>query len=436
MKRVRTTRRSLLRGLVAVVAALPAPAQAPTEADATTLVQELDRAFNARNLGALLAHYVPDRQTHFFAAMRARLHALFLRDGLSACSRVLRFFHRGHTGIALVATELTAPSQRASLHTFTALRRQAGRVVALFSIDVDPRAAIEHAHGSSFACPACNYRIRFDDRWLAVPRAQSEGGCTEALWLVSLERDVFLDIGVTHCSAATDARHALDRILQAKRTARLLAEDDSATPSAWLPRGIPRRDTADLGVAVSGARYQGSCRGGLAVDMHVLAAGRMVFLLAARGNPSALCAARAEVDAVLDSFELVDPKLTAAQMAERALRLHTGGGTFDGPCGNRYRNPTHRVAITGPTGWDHQLRAGAFLFHLTFRNPTSGSSLELYALPPRDRPFCPNSIERLVTTQCPPGSGAKSTDWQTTGCGLTWRQVELADDSVLRVAFR
>lgn len=410
------------------------------QVDANRFVRELDAAFNSRALDDYLGHFDSAAQPVFFTGMEKYIRALIECGRFTATSSVGKVYQRGEVAIAEVKTSLgSKQGSHATTHFLALSRRDQTRddkgIVGLFMIEADP-AAVRGGAGRSnrFSCKACNYAIDFGDDWLAVPRPAARSRCMESLWLVSLRHPIFIEaavhIGDKHLRAAQAldnsirSRAGQDRVLEAKQT------------QHWMP-AFAIRDGLPEGMSC--VRRTCVCAANQPAQMNMVTMGRLRYLVVVRGDVAA--ENRDEVEEVVNSFTILDPRLTAAKMVRQSIFAHTGKGELSAE--NLYRNDSCRISLQGPSGWRGQINAGPWRFELVFRAPkTDAGCMRVRAHRAYGGPWTRVKAEALIRslTKTQGSAGAE----KPTADSIVWQSVDdfetakvsTGSDQSLVVAFR
>jgi hypothetical protein len=136
--------------------------------------------------------------------------------------------------------------------------------------------------------------------------------------------------------------------------------------------------------------------GGCAV-FHVMTFGGLQHVLLVRGSRKSLRVHAASLQALLDSYRLLQVNADIAEASARALVHHTGGSFR----GNVYDNSIYGVEMQGPEGWQAQQRAGGTAFRAIWTSPR-GSRIWLtgYAVPSGMNQWCQKTADRWFQTLC------------------------------------
>ena len=145
---------------------------------------------------------------------------------------------------------------------------------------------------------------------------------------------------------------------------------------------------------MSSIRSVRHCKKNQCAELNLIVMGRLRYLFVVRGEDQVLEQNRPAIERVLDSFRLLNPELTAEKLAARSTILHTGAGDLRPD--NTYTNEKYKVSITGPSGWTSSIRAGAWLFQLTYRCPKTRAYLNVRALRPLGQEWSTTSVDRTI----------------------------------------
>jgi hypothetical protein len=316
--------------------------------------------------------------------------------------------------------------------TYTVLAERDRTVRGLFAVEAHPFAsAMGVGKTGVFACAACNYRLSFGADWLAVPRCPTRSQCMEALWLVSLTHDLHLDVAVHLGETAVSAETALRNCLESPRGKRQVTLAKPPRFTAWQP------SAAHLPAGASSQRCTTECRGGLVAEMNMIAIGRLRYLVVVRGPAAAIRNRRGDIDAILDSFRVLDPGITPDELAELATHGHSGKGVITD---NLYRNPRAGLELRGPAGWRPRISAGACMFAIGFTNPQRpGSYLAAEAQGPVGGPWSEirvgGIIQRRIELAKAAGQKLQVGEWQSRG-DLRVIELGVGDGGYGQYAFR
>ena len=339
----------------------PGSESAPSRTDLTSFVRRLDDHFNAADPDGFLQHFDRSCQPIFYATLAGKTRQL-ARPGTQARSTVLTHITKGDVAVGLVRTQYVRQGKSMSRLQYVAIEQRGSRMIGRFSVIASPAAEQGVGHGPTFSCKACNYRIRYGNDWLAVPRLGSRARCMESVWLVSLVNDVYIETSVQVDDANVTARQALTNCVESDRGRKIAKEDLAFNP--WRPSQLANKATN----TVSSIRGLTRCPAGTVAEMNMVSTGQLRYLVVVRGMEQSLQTHRTAIDQVVDSFEILDLELTPQGIADKVRLVniaHTGGGTFDKH--NTYTSKKFLVAIDGPAGWTNQVRPGPWLFKLTYR---------------------------------------------------------------------
>ena len=425
--------------LLVCVAAAPAQ-KSPTRSDADRFVRELDNLFNKRDPAGYFDRFDMKVRRSFHNQMRHRIESLQLLK-IRSSSKVRAFYPRGNVGVALVATKFRYKQRSLDLTTFTVFRRDGSKSTGMFSMEVDPVRAGNMNKHSVFTCPACNYEVRFNKDWLAVPVSPQSSGCMEALWLVSLRSNIYVEAAVHVGESAIAASSALESCVLSTRASQQIQETDKPRVTSWKPAAFVGSAMPPGMTCVRCVRH---CKQGMVAEFNLVVMGRLRYLMVVRGTAADIERERAAIDGILKSFRLINPSLTAKAMAKRSAFAHTGFGMFDDQ--NTYTNKKYGIEITAPRGWKTTVRPGGWLFQLIFSCPQSDSRLSIRAIRPPANKWTRSSVNRVIgnclrSTQRHNLSDSKWISAATTG-GFDSRELRTAPsksepgDHVVRYAMR
>lgn len=423
---------------ILVLSAPPLVAQdAPCRDSAEAFVKQLDNHFNAGDHAKYLASFTDEHHLEFYLGLRQLLESLALFEGLKASSRVLDYFVRGPVGIVAVETSYSRggkPLKIASLIGVQKLKNQKLKnqklksVQGRFSLRFDLKhLPVIRGNQHRFLCPACNYEIRYDHDWLAVPVMPTTSGCMEALLLLSMRHDLHVETAVHIGLMPTSARKAIEACIESERAkAQLKVDDAAASYQKWRPRAFTEKKLPRGMTTIRAIRH---CKKGLCSELNLIAMGRLRYLLVVRGTHDALKMSRNAVDAVLGSFRLLNPKATAKDMALVANHAHTGKGTLSED--NRYTNSTYDLSFQGPKNWIGTVHAGPWLFQLRFECPLSDARLHVRVLPRLGHDWSTRSVDKKIRSGLARRgrritSAATTSLWKTDDQGFQYREFHTA----------
>ena len=130
---------------------------------------------------------------------------------------------------------------------------------------------------------------------------------------------------------------------------------------------------------------------------HVVAFGGLQHLLFVRGSRKSLREHAVSLQALLDSYHLLEMNADIAEASARSLLHHTGGSFR----GNIYDNSLYGVEMRGPEGWQEQQRSGGVAFRAIWTSP-KGSRVWItgYAVPSGMNQWCQRTADRWFQTLC------------------------------------
>ncbi len=434
MSRVRRNHR-----LAAIVTALAAvlPAQTPiTAADVQAVLQHLDQALAGGDADACLALFRPDnpelQEAHGAHLRRALATGLVRRSRLVGEPR-----REGERAIALVCAELHRRDEPERVlardHALLVLQAIDGQVRPTLAVEVDAT-ALGHIHDDRFACPPCNYRIGARG-WLPVPLPPARAGSMEAVSFYLLGTDLACDVSVHLDVVPLEAARAAADL--AGHLARLLPAAQVGAVEPWLPPSLGDRAPDDL----RGARVQVRLPHDQRCLIHVDTLGPLRHVLLLRGSAAQIARHETAVRELLHSYTMLDLDVRAATVAARPLLAHTGGVLL----GADYQNRRHRLACTGPEGWNAVRQAGGYLFQVTWTCPERQGRFTLtgHAPPPSllhwDRARADAWLRELLAGEPMPPTAAWQAPADPTGFwrrGLTVPGRDGAPERRLELALR
>ncbi|MCA8975041.1 MAG: hypothetical protein KDC98_09985, partial [Planctomycetes bacterium] len=302
-----------------------------------------------------------------------------------------------------------------------------------------------------FRCPPCNYEIGGVAGWLCVPMGRDHAQALEASSFFLLGTDLACDVSVRidptplgeECKPATvNAEELAFAMRQFEPEAR------TGIAAHWLPSSVAEHPPQGL----DGARIRidlpatDSAPDGNVALFHILQFGTLQHLLLVRGSKAALQDHRAQLDALLDSFRLLQTDLDRSTAAAAPLRHHLGGALD----GTSYENITYDVRMTGPEDWQPQQRCGGAAFRIKWTSPAGGFLwLNGYSVPPGMVSWCRDTADRWLHQLCDAAGLAlpcQLADWgESTSCEALARTIECRAERelpgarskrLLHVAFR
>ena len=346
----------------------------PTFSQIDRLAQQLDGAFGRGDLGEYFDLFAGSslHQQHQ-AQLRARFEELLLFKGITLETMVANQPTRGDVGIVVLETSVMGAEGSTSLFSYVAFRKQNDETQLLFTLEA-PNDKL-NVQAQSFSCPPCNFSIAFDNEWFAIPVRPAQSGCMEAMLLLSLKHDISLEAAVEVKDQAVDARGAISRFLAKARETGQLNETSEPVFMPWQPATIPD----PMPVGMTSMRCVCQCSEGNSAELNLISVGQLQYLVVVRGPQETIDTHRADVDKVLDSFQLINPDLSASELSTGSIRAHTGGGSLEG---STYTNPTVKVSFSGPEGWLGSISAGSYIFKVDYQCLDSGSTLMVAAYEP------------------------------------------------------
>ena len=288
-----------------------------------------------------------------------------------------------------------AAEQSFVVDNMLALRRTAeGRAVPTFCVEIPTRFA--NVRGDLFRCPPCNFEVGGVAGWLCVPMRGDRSLSIEMASFFLIGTDVACDVTVQidpDVRAATTVAQGLGGRLRS-----LDADSRPGLATTWLPAAHAATPPAGF----AGARvevvlpHDFGGAGGLCV-FHVLTFGGLQQVLLARGSVRAMREHAAAVQALLDSYHLLESDLDQVAAAARALRHHTGGALK----GTNYVNDRFLVTLDGPPSWRPQQRCGGSAFRVVWSSE-NGSRLWLtgYGVPQGMHRWCRRTADRWLQQLC------------------------------------
>jgi hypothetical protein len=263
-----------------------------------------------------------------------------------------------------------------------------------------------HPADARFACPPCNLVFGGATGWLCVPKDRASAQALDAATFYLVGTDLACDLAVhlqplpaetNPVVAANAAAAALAASLGAASGSRAVR----VLPEPWPLPGLDPNSTATTAGTTAGSARVALVPPGAAPDdaqlvAHVAVQGPLQHCLVVRGSRASFAQHRAEIELLLQTYRLLEPRRAPATAASDALQHHSGG-TFEG---TRYRNPG-RVLCVGPEDWRPEQRAGGALFRVVWTSPR-GSRLWLhgYAVPAGMERWCKPSAEAWAAELC------------------------------------
>jgi len=377
----------------------PKPASAESIA---ALLSQLDACFQRGDVAGYLAMFEPDHPGAH-AMLQRNLERLFPASPPLARTSTLVAEPRviGPRTVVRVRHEVRVTN--ADAKGFTSYREDAMLVlrtdrgdkpVPTCSIEMPLQA--ECVPNEHFRCPPCNFEVGGVPGWLCVPMRSDRAQALEAASFYLIGTDLACDVSVQIdplSPPALDVARQLGAALQG-----LDPSAKPGLPEPWLPAAHAK----DKPKGLCGARLEIDLPrdfagdGGCAV-FHVVAFGGLQHLLLVRGSRRSLREHAASVQALLDSYRLLEVNADVAAASARSLSHHTGGSFR----GNAYHNSLYGVEMEGPEGWQAQQRAGGTAFRAAWTSP-NGSRLWItgYAVPPGMNRWCRKTADRWFQKLC------------------------------------
>lgn len=312
---------------------------------------------------------------------------------------------------------------------FALCARPGGSAVPTFCVEV-PRDAPCAADGR-FRCPPCNLEVGGVPGWLCVPLRADRALALDAATFYLIGTDVGCEVSVRvdergSAGFAAPATAIAERLADGLRRLEPAARPGLAT--AWWPAAAasppaPGCSGARLAVDLPAA---GGAPGPERAVFHVAALGSLQHLLVVRGSRAGLDAHRAEVQALLDSYRLLDPGVPAGSAATLPLQHHTGGELR----GAEYHNQRWGVRLRGPDGWRTEQRCGGAAFRVAWTGPSGGRLwLHGYAVPSGMARWCRETADAWFAELCAERglAAAGAAAWSAApDCGALSRSVTCA----------
>lgn len=396
-------------GLVSVASPLGAQTSSkpdlprPASAEAINeLLSRLDACFQRGDVAGYLAMFEPDHPGAH-AMLQRSLERLFPASPPLARTSTLVDDPRviGPRTVVRVRHEVRVPSPDA--RGFTCYREDTMLVLRTDRGDKPvPTCSIEFplqaqcVRDDHFRCPPCNYEIGGVPGWLCVPMRNDRAQALEAASFYLIGTDLACDVSVQvdplSPPALDLARQLGDALHGLDPSAR------PALPEPWLPAALAK----DKPKGLCGARLEIDLPqdfggdGGNAV-FHVVAFGGLQHLLFVRGSRKSLREHAVSLQALLDSYHLLEMNADIAEASARSLLHHTGGSFR----GNIYDNSLYGVEMRGPEGWQEQQRSGGVAFRAIWTSP-KGSRVWItgYAVPSGMNQWCQRTADRWFQTLC------------------------------------
>lgn len=443
------TAAALLLAALLLHAAAPAQSRTATAATVRALLRELDAELGRGDVDAMVRRFEADHAGSLSIWAR-HLRALAARGASCRSELVGEPRQIGDRTVAFVRHRFRLPHPAPGIElvesSYLALRSDPAHSTAVPTFAISMPAGTEPVPDERFVCPACNYGIGGVAGFLCVPLARERALALEAATFYLLGTDVAVDIEVQ----LADAEGATDLAADARKAARDLAGalqqlEPSARPGLVEP-WLPVAQRAQPAAGIDGARIEvelpvagaddAPARDALAKDgapagdvarFHVVLFGGLQHIVLVRGSAANVRRHQARIDALLQSYELLETDCDLVARRAVPLRHHTGG-VLDGV---NYRNERYRVAFDGPAGWRAEPRVGGAMFRARWTSP-SGSRIWLtgYTRPAGVAAWSTqlatrwllhhcnrNQLERLDASDAPPPwhalpDGGEATTWQ------------------------
>ena len=422
-------------GLVSVASPLGAQTSSkpdtpkPDSVEAITdLLSRLDACFQRGDVAGYLAMFEPDHPGAH-AMLQRNLERLFPASPPLARTSTLVADPRviGPRTVVRVRHEVRVTNANAK--DFTCYREDTMLVLRTDRGDKPvPTCSIEFPLQSQcvrddhFRCPPCNFEIGGVPGWLCVPMRSDRAQALEAASFYLIGTDLACDVSVQidpQSPGALDVARQLGEALHG-----LDPSARPALPEPWLPPAHAKDKPKSLG----GARLEIDLPqdfagdGGCAV-FHVVAFGGLQHLLLVRGSRKSLRVHAASLQALLDSYRLLEVNADIAEASARSLVHHTGGSFR----GNVYCNPRYGIEIQGPEGWQAQQRPGGTAFRAIWTSPhRSRLWITGYVVPSGMNRWCQKTADRWFQTLCEHASlepCANQPDWTEVPDGGLMRSV-------------
>ena len=385
---------TLLRGaLASVTLGLALLAQRPDAATTTKvtsgeaeLLRRFDAAFGAGDEKAFFACFAGDAPTHALDAWRARWRALSPASGAierrsvpigaEACdggrNLIVQVEYRD---VAHPSFPVCKQEERWVVSPAPTGAKVDGVNVDRLRLCLDHDAAFDRrlvAGAGVWRCPPCAFQMRTPTGWIAAPSSAVAGLCLHAATYYHPSLDLALEVGAQVVAGSADAKGVLAGVLAA------LGATMSPQPRilSWCPAQFAATerpahvDAAQVAVELDSRR---------AVDVRVIAYGRLAFVLTIYGPRALLRAHAVELERALAGFEL-DASVPTDDLAARALAHHGGGAMFDAD--GRFVHPQLGIRVPLEPGWRHELLAGERLSGAIAWDEQTNSRVRITVLPP------------------------------------------------------
>lgn len=398
---------------------------AQTEASANAierLLAELDERFERGDVQGYLARFEPDHRGAVAMVGRHLERLVAVSKRRSRSSRIFAGPSQvGSRTLVRVRHDLELTIGAGAPRKFTedsylAVRVEDGELIPTFAVEMPP--AMNCVKGNKFKCPPCNYEIGGVDGFLCVPLRQEKSLALESASFYLIGTDVVCDVHVQVQSEPQKAQVAARRLAEAFAKIEPTAEVGLAT--AWAPPMHAKDPPSGMDSArvVVKLPQDSPTADGERTIFHVVAFGGLQHVLLVRGSTASLAAHAAALDALFQSYMLLEVDCDLAEAAARPLRHHIGGA-FDG---SRYDNRRYGVTFTGPKGWRPEHRIGGARFRARWTGP-DGSQLWLigYGVPAGMQAWTSKLADRWIAHHCDK-HGLKVADPQPEGLDDDWHE--------------
>lgn len=347
------------------------------------LLRELDERFVKGDVAGYLARFAPDNDGAVAMVgrrLQRQVHASRTRE---RTTRVVagptpigdRSLVRVRRDISLVSS--SGEVRRWLEDSILILCDDGGQTTPTMSIETTN--AAEPSPVGRLRCGPCNYQIGGVDAFFCVPMRREETLALGSASFYLAGTDVACDIHVQLAASAEPARAAALRLANA--LARLEPAAAVGLATNWLPpahAAAPPGGIDGAQVIVELPRANAAASGDRA-RFHVLIYGGLQYVLLTRGDAGALDAHQPELDALYQSFALLDVDREPTAAATAAIR-HYQGGRFEG---DRYENQRYGVTFFGPSGWQPRHRVSGAAFRARWSSPDDSRVWLTGYTPPR-----------------------------------------------------
>ncbi|MBL8896122.1 MAG: hypothetical protein JNM84_00770 [Planctomycetes bacterium] len=223
---------------------------------------------------------------------------------------------------------------------------QSFRVVKLSNVRVSAGAS-ETEDPRELSCEACNFHVEAAPDWFVIHHHAVGGALTEKASLHHASGQATLEIEILELPEGADPResleldHELSLALAGVSEQRVKRIDASAIPPDL--GGLPGyRLQVTMPRAGGGEEYVARC---------YRARGDVLYTMTAYGDAAAWDREPGlleDVEAMFDSFELLQQDLGPEEQRRRMLARHQPGFAMDG---NRFRDTSTGLSFVGPEGW-------------------------------------------------------------------------------------